>query len=113
LALKKIKDFDGLPVEFIPTDSLTTVFIAKDSTSLAKNNVLEIKLTGEAVIKWLYDAESIKKDLAGQKESEAKDLVIKYQDSVKSLQVIFKPIWARYFPDDLDKIKVEEAEGGE
>lgn len=109
-AVKKVKDFDGLPVEFIPTDDLAIVFVAKDNTGLWKNNTLEIKLTGEAVIKWLYDTEAIKKDLAGQKGTEVKNLAVKYQNSVKGLQVIFKPVWARYFPDDFNKIKVKEAE---
>jgi len=111
IATKKIEGFDALPTELIPSDSLLTTFTAKDNTSLWKNKTIDIKFTGEATIKWLYDSEAIKNDLAGKKESEVKSLVSKYQNSVSTIKVIFKPIWTRYFPDNLDRIHLQEVAG--
>jgi hypothetical protein len=108
IATKKIKDYDGLQTELIPADDLVITFTGKDSTELWKNETLEIKFNGNATIKWLYDSETIKKDLAGKKESDMKNLASKYKDSVISIQVIFRPVWTRYFPDNLDKIDIKE-----
>lgn len=108
IASKKINGFAGLATELIPTDSLVTTFKAPDTTGLWKNKTLEIKFSGEATIKWLYDSEMIKKDLAGKSGSEAKNIIAKYKDSILSIKVIFRPVWTRYFPDNLDKIKIKE-----
>jgi hypothetical protein len=108
IATKKIKDYDGLQTELIPADDLVITFTGKESTELWKNETLEIKFNGNATIKWLYDSETIKKDLAGKKESDMKNLASKYKDSVISIQVIFRPVWTRYFPDNLDKIDIKE-----
>jgi hypothetical protein len=67
-----------------------------------------MRLTGNAVIKWQYDTDALKKDIAGKKEADLKNLVAKYKDSIMSIKVIFQPVWTRYFPDDLSKIRVKE-----
>jgi hypothetical protein len=108
LASKKLEDFDGLQVDFIPRDDLVAVLTGADTTALYKNTSLQIKLTGNVTIKWLYDSLSIKKDLAGKKESDLKNLVSKYKDTVLGIKVIFRPVWTRYFPDDLEKIRITE-----
>ena len=107
-ALKKISGFDSQPTELIPGDNLVTTFIGADSTGLAKNSVLQIKINGEATIKWQYDTDALKKDLLGKKEGDLGPVLAKYKNSIKSLQVIFRPIWTRYFPDNINKIKIQE-----
>jgi hypothetical protein len=109
MATKKISDFDNNQTEFIPSDDLVTIFSGKDTTSLAKNDTLEIKLNGQATIKWSYDSDIIKKDLTGRKGSDIRNLASKYKDSVISMEVIFRPVWTRYFPDKEDKIEIKEA----
>lgn len=108
VATKKIDGFDGLPTEIIPAESLVVTMTGADSTGLYKNKALEMKLTGDASIKWIYDGEALKKDLAGKKESDLKNLANKYSNSVSSINVIFRPVWTRYFPDNLNKIKIKE-----
>jgi len=107
-ANKKITGFDNLPVDFISKDNLTVIFTGADSTALYKNSTLQVKLSGDVTIKWLYDALAIKKDLAGKKEADLKGLISKYSDTVLGIKVIFRPVWTRYFPDDLEKIKIIE-----
>ena len=48
----------------------------------------------------ITDADAILKDLNNVLKS--------YQNSIISIKVIFRPIWTRYFPDDIDKIRVKE-----
>jgi hypothetical protein len=108
LAGRKLTDFDGLPVEFIPSDNLVVTFLAKDSTGLWKNNTLDIKITGDGIIKWVYSADDFKRDLLGKKEADMNGVLQKYKDSITGIQVIFKPVWTRYFPDSINKIKLQE-----
>jgi hypothetical protein len=108
IANKKVADFDGLPVSIIFNDDLTTTFVAKDLTNLWKNKTIDIKFNGPANIKWIYDVELIKKDLAGQAGAETVQILAKYKEQVKSIKVSFSPIWTKYFPDNLERIKVEE-----
>lgn len=108
VAAKKITNFDNLAVNFISGEDLKTTFVAKDQTNLWKNTAIDLKLTGQAKIKWLYDTEEIKRELAGRKASDAVSILSKYKEQVKSIVVAFSPVWTRYFPDDLGKIKVVE-----
>lgn len=109
LALKKIPNFDGLPVEFIPTDNLENSFVGLDNPNLGeKGSVLQLKLNGEAVIKWTYDGEGIKKDLLGKSQSDINDTIVKYKNSVSGINILFTPVWTRYLPDNLNKIKILE-----
>ncbi len=110
IAAKKVKDYDSLPVSLIFTDSLTTSLTGKE-TVLWKNISVDLKLTGTANLKWLYDEEQIKRDLAGRKEADLEQILNKYRDSISSLRVTFRPVWTRYFPDNLDKITTEETLG--
>jgi len=105
---KKITGFDNLPTEIIPDEDLTVNFTGADTTGLWKNKILSLKINGNAIIKWTYDAETIKKDLAGKKESDLKGLSSRYRASVSSIKVVFRPVWTRYFPDNINKIKVIE-----
>ncbi|OHA46506.1 MAG: hypothetical protein A2541_00155 [Candidatus Taylorbacteria bacterium RIFOXYD2_FULL_36_9] len=107
-AVKKIEGFDGLPTEFISTDSLIVLFKPEDLSSLGKNKTLEIKLTGEGIIKWQYDSEALKQDLVGKSEADFKNLMVKYKNSVSGIKVFFRPIWTRYFPDNINKIRIQE-----
>lgn len=108
IATKKIDGFDGLGVKLTKYDDLVTIFSGADSTGLWKNDTLQVKLKGVATIKWLYDADLLKKDFAGKSESDLSSLVDKYKNSVISIKILFMPVWTRYVPDDLSKIKIKE-----
>jgi hypothetical protein len=110
VATRELAKYDGLATEIVSTDNLSVSFVGADSANLWKNNLLQVKFNGEAVLKWVYDADLIKRSLAGRKESDIKNILSKFKDTVESLQIVFKPVWTRYLPDDFDKIKMEEAE---
>ncbi len=107
LAIKKISGFDLRPTNLIFNEALSVSLIGKDSV-LWKNKTLDLKLNGEAAIKWIYDTESIKKELVGKPSSMTTTILSKFKNSVSSISVVFRPVWARYFPDNIDKIKIIE-----
>lgn len=104
----KIENYDGLPTEFNSLENFTATFSGNDSINLWKNTTLEIKLSGDAQIKWLYNKDEIKKDFAGKSESDLRSLTSKYKDTVAGIRILFKPVWTRYIPDDLKKITIKE-----
>ena len=108
IANKKIADFDGLPTELIPTDNLVVTLTGADSTGLWKNDTLQIKFSGDAVVKWLYDGDMIKRQLAGRSQADLQVLTSQFRDSVAGIKVQFRPTWTKYFPDNLSKIKISE-----
>ena len=108
LATKKIESFDGLPVEMIITDKLISILNINSGSDLAESNDIEINFDGEAQIKWVYNVNDLKKDLAGKKGSAIGDIVVKYHTSLNAIDVIFKPVWTRYLPDNQDKIYIKE-----
>ena len=108
IATKKINNFDSFPAELVPSDNLVTTLTGSDSTGLWKNDTLQIKFNGDATVKWQYDSDAIKRDLAGKSQSDIGKIVAKYKDSILGLKVFFMPVWSRYFPDNLNKIKITE-----
>ena len=108
IANKKIDSFDGLPAELIPADNLIATFTGADSTGLWKNDTLQIKFNGDATVKWLYDSDLIKRQLAGKSQAELQVLTSQFKDSVAGIKVQFRPVWTKYFPDNLAKIRINE-----
>lgn len=108
--ISKNKDInlEGLKTEFIPSEDFTISVISEEDISLILDQNIKLKLNGEGSIKWLYDTLELKKDLAGKKESGLKSVMIKYSSSLNKIDVIFKPVWTRYIPDNLEKIKIKE-----
>jgi hypothetical protein len=56
----------------------------------------------------IADIDAIKKDLAGEPADRSTEVLSKYKDQVESIQVSFNPVWTKYFPDNLDRIRVSE-----
>lgn len=108
LATKKIANFDGLPTSVVFDDNLTINLSGKDNVDLSKNTQIDLKLNGEAKIKWQYDPEVIKKELAGRPVTDSNKILLKYKDQTENIRVSFSPVWTKYFPDSLSKIKVVE-----
>lgn len=108
ISLSKISNYDSLPVEFMPQSDFTLSLKTIGDANISKDVPVEVTLNGQAIIKWVYDGGAIKKDLAGRKKSELESLVLKHKNLISGIQVILRPVWTRYFPDDIDKIRIKE-----
>ena len=87
---------------------MIATFTGADSTGLWKNDTLQIKFNGDATVKWLYDSDLIKRQLAGKSQAELQVLTSQFKDSVAGIKVQFRPVWTKYFPDNLAKIRINE-----
>jgi hypothetical protein len=109
IAEKKGIDLKDSVVKFIPGQNFTSLIESKDQLDLSLEKTVNVIFDGEAFIKWDYDVEQLKKDLAGKKGADLKTIIMKYNNSLNNIQVIFRPVWTRYIPDSLDKINVKES----
>jgi len=107
LAVKKLPDFNKLPVDIIIPDDFILKIISTSTTPWLEKD-LEISLTGTAEIKWIFNPDTIKAELVGKKITELAKIKTKYQDSISDLEPHFKPFWQIFFPDDISKIEVME-----
>jgi len=107
LASQKISDFNNLPVKIIIPESFI-IDVKSTSTTPWLEKELEISLSGEVIIKWNYDPETIKTSLVGKKWTEIAEIESKYAESVSGLDAHFTPFWQVFFPDDISRITIEE-----
>jgi hypothetical protein len=108
ISQKKGLNLEGLKTEFIPSEDFTVTIMSLEDISLMTEQSISLKFNGEGTIKWLYDLVELKKDLAGKKEADLKSVMLNYSNSIANIDVIFRPVWTRYIPDNSEKIKVRE-----
>lgn len=107
IASKKLADFNNLQVEGIIPDNFK-IQINSTSTAPWLEKKLDITLNGKMDIKWIFDTEKIRTDLVGKSLSELSKVKAKYNGSVSDITPRFNLFWQIFFPDDINKIKVEE-----
>lgn len=107
IANHKISDYDSLPVSFVFNDSLSVQLKGKE-TQLTQNKTLDLILNGSAAIKWNFDENKVRGNLLGQPSSMALTILSSFKNQAESIDVVFTPIWARYFPERPEKIKFIE-----
>lgn len=108
LAEKTISEYADEPVYVL--DPSTLSFTYDDSlvagTDIREVTELAFKLSGNAKIVWEFDADALRKSLAGKKKNEAASVFASYR-SIGNAQAEVKPFWASKFPTDTSEIKVE------
>ena len=96
-----------MPVSFVFNDSLSVQLKGKE-TQLTQNKTLDLILNGSAAIKWNFDENKVRGNLLGQPSSMALTILSSFKNQAESIDVVFTPIWARYFPERPEKIKFIE-----
>jgi hypothetical protein len=109
LAQETVPTYDNNPVRV--ADSATLSFQYSSSTIstmvIANEPSLTFKLTGKPLLVWEYDAEKLKKDLAGLPKTALVNAIPGYP-GIDSARVHITPFWQRTFPDAPEKITVIE-----
>ncbi len=112
IAEETIPSYAGEPVRITNISDLT--FNYKDATTnttnIANSPSLVFSILGKPQVVWLFDAEQLKRDLAG-KSLTAISLVLSGHTGIMSAEISGKPFWKRSFPDNKDDIIVTEVIG--
>ncbi len=95
----RIRNVEDL--KFSYTDSSTA------SVNIANLPSLAFSVVGKPLIVWEYSTEQLQKDLAG-KQMTAITTVLSGHTGISTATITSKPFWARSFPDEPEKINIEE-----
>lgn len=114
LAEETIPTYEREPVRITNISDLT--FSYKDanvsSQNIADLTSLTFSILGKPQVVWGFDADQLKKDLAG-KSLTAISTVLTGHRGIKSAEISGKPFWKRSFPDKAEDITVIEVIGGD
>lgn len=112
LADATITSYIGEPVRITNIGDLTFAYkdASTSNSNIANATALNFSILGKPQIVWQFDAEQLKKDLAG-KSLTAISTVLTGHPGIKSAEISGKPFWKRTFPEKAEDITVIEVIG--
>lgn len=105
---KTIDPYDGSPVL---VRNLADIELKPKNEVLDPANLKDVlfSISGEAVVVWNVDTEKLKNELAGVSKSDGfKNIITKYA-SIWRAEAVVRPFWKMDFPQNSEKITIEEA----
>lgn len=107
IAKKTISSYNGEPV-LIRNIADLTLTPKGEILDPAHLGDVDFNISGNAFLVWDVDREALKKELAGaSKQEQFKTIIIKYT-SIAKAEAIVRPFWKMNFPQDPQKIAIEE-----
>lgn len=109
LAKEAVATYSGGTVRIDDPKALTFEYQAASTSAsvIANEPSLTFFLKGKPKLIWEYDAEKLKKDLAGLPKTSLSNAIAGNQ-SIESAKVSITPFWKRSFPEDATKIVIVE-----
>lgn len=109
LAQETVATYDGNTVRVDDPSTLTFQYVGATTSSsvIANEPSLSFRLTGKPLLVWEYDAEKLRKDLAGLPKTALANAVSAYP-GIDEARVHITPFWKMSFPEKADEIIVSE-----
>lgn len=104
IAEKRVSDDESVEISDINT--LKILVTDKENFRPWEDEEFEFTVNGNAHIVWTFDEDKLKDDLSGKAKS-ALTTVLSGYPSIDEAEVVLTPFWKRSFPNDTDKIKIE------
>ncbi len=98
---------EGVRIANVDDLRFSYVNATTSQTNIANLPTLEFKIVGNPQIVWTFDAEDIRNSLAG-KERTAHTLVLGKYPGIERSTIDIRPFWQRSFPDNVQKIILNE-----
>ncbi|NCN11759.1 hypothetical protein GW937_00370 [Candidatus Kaiserbacteria bacterium] len=110
LASETDPTFDGGSVRISDPNALTFTYLSSTTSSsvIANEPSLSFRLTGKPLLVSEFDAEKIRKDLAGLPQTALTNVIPAYP-GIDEARVHITPFWQRSFPENPDEILIIEA----
>lgn len=106
IARNIIENFDGSPVKITNIKDLNFNLLSKSSIDLNKDTKVSFRLSGDTVIVWVIDEESLREKFAGTPKKDFQKVMGQFLN-IKRAEVTIRPFWKKSFPSSLKKIKIE------
>lgn len=112
IAKSVIPGYENEPVRIENVGALSFEYVdqAMLESDLASKESISFRLTGKPRLIWVYDAEQLKKDLAGAPKT-AINTVLGGYPAIEKATATIRPFWARSFPDYSADITIIESVG--
>jgi hypothetical protein len=109
IAKETVSTYGKEPVRIVDTSTLEFSYkdIATNSSNIANLTSLNFKLTGKPLIVSEFNADQLRKDLAGKSKTSI-STVLTAHPGIKSAKVESKPFWRTAFPENPEEIVIEE-----
>ncbi len=109
IAAATIPGYETAPVRIENPNDLTFAYTSAttSSSNIAAMEGLEFTLVGRPLIVWEYDAEALKKDLAGKSKT-ALTTVLGGYPAIERADAKSQPVWSTSFPQNTEDIDIIE-----
>jgi len=105
IARQVLGSYDGSPVTIPDMDQLSFRIVDKEYASPFDES-LSFVLSGTGKIIWTIDEDALKKELGGKPKKGFQEVLAAFPH-IERAEASIKPFWKRKFPEDPDKIKIE------
>ncbi len=107
LAKSTLSGYAGEPVSLKDPASVTFKYEQDALQNIATLDTINFTLSGPLTIIWNFDADRLKKDLAGVAESNLEGILAKYP-AIDKAKAVIRPLWKSSFPKNTEEIVVTE-----
>lgn len=107
IAAAVVPGYEGEPVRINDLSALTFEY-ATSVADLSAVDSFSFRLTGKPLLVWTFDAEQLKKDLAGGSQT-ALNTVLGGYPAIERATAAIRPFWQRSFPSDPVDITITES----
>jgi hypothetical protein len=109
IAGQAVAGYNSEPVRIEDAQALSFGYAASTTATsdLSTASSVSFTLKGQPLLVWSYDADALRKDLAGIAKSALPSVLSKYP-AIEKAEASIRPFWRRSFPDNADRIRIDE-----
>jgi hypothetical protein len=100
-------NYDGEVVRFMDPESLTLQSNNAKDNEPWKSGSFDFSVSGSGDIVWILDHSALREDITGRNK-DALHVILSGYPSIDQAEAIIRPFWKGSFPNDPEKIRIEE-----
>ena len=105
IAKQTVTGYQGEAVTFADPSAVSV----SAGTSTGQGGALQLQLSGQATLVWVFDPNAVKAALVGKQKSDFETIIKSFEPAIAAADAGIRPFWAATFPTDPGKITVTAA----
>lgn len=106
IARKSVASFDGGDIEIRNLDQITFAVVDRENSKPLDGEIVAV-FSGSVDAMWVLDEEGLKKNLINVRKSDFQKAISGFPH-IERAEASLRPFWKRNFPDDANRIRVEQ-----